>query len=55
MYVYVNNHLYIEYLNKSSFLLSSWYLTKGWSLDACLDEKSKATIEKMLQEEQYPS
>ncbi|XP_064604847.1 histone H2A deubiquitinase MYSM1-like [Liolophura sinensis] len=29
-----------------------WMLEQGWSLDACLDEKSKATIEKMLQEEQ---
>ena len=23
-------------------------------MDSCIDEKSKATIEKMLQEEQYP-
>lgn len=28
--------------------------SKGWSLDNCVDEKSKATIEKMLLEEQYP-
>ena len=27
---------------------------QGWSLDNCMDEKSKATIEKMLLEEQYP-
>ena len=27
---------------------------QGWSLDNCVDEKSKATIEKMLLEEQYP-
>ncbi|XP_064624801.1 histone H2A deubiquitinase MYSM1-like [Lineus longissimus] len=30
-----------------------WVLEQGWSLDNCTDEKSKATIEKMLQEEQY--
>ena len=29
-------------------------LLQGWSLDNCVDEKSKATIEKMLLEEQYP-
>lgn len=28
--------------------------SQGWSLDSCMDEKSKATIEKMLLEEQYP-
>ncbi|CAI9739410.1 histone H2A deubiquitinase MYSM1-like [Octopus vulgaris] len=30
-----------------------WMLEQGWTLDSCMDEKSKATIEKMLQEEQY--
>ncbi|KAK7482268.1 hypothetical protein BaRGS_00026511, partial [Batillaria attramentaria] len=28
-----------------------WMLEQGWSLDNCMDEKSKATIEKMLLEE----
>ncbi|XP_053394594.1 histone H2A deubiquitinase MYSM1-like isoform X2 [Mercenaria mercenaria] len=31
-----------------------WMLEQGWTLDnSCMDEKSKATIEKMLLEEQY--
>ena len=31
-----------------------WFHVQGWSLDNGMDEKSKATIEKMLLEEQYP-
>ncbi|XP_063408266.1 histone H2A deubiquitinase MYSM1-like [Mytilus trossulus] len=31
----------------------AWMLEQGWSMDSYIDEKSKATIEKMLQEEQY--
>lgn len=31
----------------------AWMLDQGWSMDSYIDEKSKATIEKMLQEEQY--
>lgn len=31
-----------------------WLLDQCWPLDTCMDEKSKATIEKMLMEEQYP-
>ncbi|OWF38111.1 histone H2A deubiquitinase MYSM1-like [Mizuhopecten yessoensis] len=31
----------------------AWMLEQGWTMDSCIDEKSKATIEKMLQEEQY--
>ncbi|KAL5015994.1 hypothetical protein ScPMuIL_005583 [Solemya velum] len=30
-----------------------WLLEQGWTLDSCMDEKSKATIEKMLLEEQH--
>ncbi|XP_052775077.1 deubiquitinase MYSM1-like isoform X2 [Mya arenaria] len=30
-----------------------WMLDQCWPMDACMDEKSKATIEKMLLEEQY--
>ncbi|GFR82585.1 histone H2A deubiquitinase MYSM1-like [Elysia marginata] len=36
------------------FTSPAWMLEQGWSLDSCMDEKSKATIEKMLLEEQYP-
>lgn len=35
------------------FIHPPWMLDQGWTLDSCMDEKSKATIEKMLQEEQY--
>ncbi|KAK3091933.1 hypothetical protein FSP39_023819 [Pinctada imbricata] len=31
----------------------AWMLEQGWTMDSGMDEKSKATIEKMLQEEQY--
>ncbi|BFY99501.1 hypothetical protein BsWGS_02541 [Bradybaena similaris] len=34
------------------FTSPAWMLEQGWSLDSCMDEKSKATIEKMLLEEQ---
>ncbi|XP_033736711.1 histone H2A deubiquitinase MYSM1-like [Pecten maximus] len=35
------------------FTNPAWMLEQGWTMDSCIDEKSKATIEKMLQEEQY--
>ncbi|XP_005100492.1 histone H2A deubiquitinase MYSM1 isoform X2 [Aplysia californica] len=35
------------------FTSPAWMLEQGWSLDSCIDEKSKATIEKMLLEEQH--
>ncbi|CAG5133772.1 unnamed protein product [Candidula unifasciata] len=34
------------------FTSPAWMLEQGWTLDSCMDEKSKATIEKMLLEEQ---
>jgi len=57
----VDNTIYDanELPSKSANLLPEftdppWLLEQGWPLDSCIDEKSKATIEKMLLEEQYP-
>ncbi|KAJ8305571.1 hypothetical protein KUTeg_016116 [Tegillarca granosa] len=57
----VDNDVYDtnELPSKSANLLPeytnpAWMLEQGWTMDSCIDEKSKATIEKMLLEEQYP-
>ena len=34
--------------------LCAYIVFQGWTLDNGIDEKSKAVIEKMLQEEQFP-
>ncbi|XP_062578565.1 histone H2A deubiquitinase MYSM1-like [Saccostrea cucullata] len=53
----VDNDIYDELPSKSANLLPeytnpAWMLEQGWTMDT-FDEKSKATIEKMLQEEHY--
>lgn len=61
MYYRADDNIYDsnELPSKSANLLPEytdppWMLEQGWTLDnSCMDEKSKATIEKMLLEEQY--
>ncbi|XP_056020025.1 deubiquitinase MYSM1-like [Ostrea edulis] len=53
----VDTDIYDELPSKSANLLPeytnpAWMLEQGWTMDT-FDEKSKATIEKMLQEEHY--
>lgn len=53
----VDSDIYDELPSKSANLLPeytnpAWMLEQGWTMDT-FDEKSKATIEKMLQEEHY--